>query len=142
MSDLEEKTCPVCYVQYAAPAAMFRLKLERGGNWYCPNGHSIHFTETEADKMRRERDAARQQIARVEDEKRLAVAEAERRATAAERAHRASQKRASAGNCPCCQRTFSNMAEHMKTQHPEFVAAGGANVVPIKRGRGRPRKAA
>jgi 4-hydroxy-3-methylbut-2-en-1-yl diphosphate synthase IspG/GcpE len=29
-------------------------------------------------------------------------------------------KRAKAGVCPCCNRTFSNMAEHMKKQHADF----------------------
>lgn len=29
--------------------------------------------------------------------------------------------------CPCCTRTFANMARHMKTQHPDY------NVVPMAR---------
>jgi hypothetical protein len=24
--------------------------------------------------------------------------------------------------CPCCQRTVSQMARHIKTKHPEYVA--------------------
>jgi hypothetical protein len=45
------------------------------------------------------------------------------------------KKRTSAGTCPCCTRTFANMAEHMKKQHPDFVAEGGANVVRLKAAR-------
>lgn len=30
------------------------------------------------------------------------------------------KKRASAGICPCCNRTVSQMARHMKSKHPEF----------------------
>jgi hypothetical protein len=47
------------------------------------------------------------------------------------------KKRAAAGTCPCCQRSFSNMATHMKRQHPDYVKESGANVVPIKAG-GKP----
>lgn len=42
------------------------------------------------------------------------------------------KKRAAAGTCPCCKRTFSNMAEHMKKEHAAFVVETGAKVVPIK----------
>jgi hypothetical protein len=55
------------------------------------------------------------------------------RAEKAERKVKKLTKRTAAGTCPCCQRTFSNMAEHMKHQHPQFVADTGAKVVPIKR---------
>jgi hypothetical protein len=109
-----------------------KLKADKSStnrNWYCPNGHSLIFTEYAADRLQRELDRTKQQIARVEDEKR----EAERRADLAEKREKRLKKRASAGTCPCCQRTFSNMSEHMKHEHPEFVEAEGANVVPIKR---------
>lgn len=39
----------------------------------------------------------------------VAHAEAERLAT-----------RANHGVCPCCKRTFSQLARHMKTKHPDF----------------------
>lgn len=32
------------------------------------------------------------------------------------------RKRASAGVCPCCNRTFSQLARHMQTKHPTFIA--------------------
>jgi len=33
------------------------------------------------------------------------------------------KRRVQHGVCPCCNRTFSNLASHMKTKHPEFEAA-------------------
>jgi hypothetical protein len=33
----------------------------------------------------------------------------------------------------CCQRTFSNMATHMKRQHPDYVEQQGAKIVPLKK---------
>lgn len=34
-------------------------------------------------------------------------------------------KRASAGTCPCCNRTFKQLAAHMATKHQTFTAVGG-----------------
>lgn len=130
------KKCPICGVNYGLDKDFddHRLNGAKSNdgcplNWYCPNGHSLVYRDSEADKLRRERDQLKQQQARLEDEARAA----RERAAKAEAATKRLKKRASAGTCPCCQRTFSNMATHMKRQHPEFVAEGGAKVVPLKR---------
>lgn len=120
------KTCPVCGIHYALDHVVSQYKLHlpssaKDRNWYCPNGHSLVYTDSEADKWRREAERAKQENARLMDE----LAQAARR-------EKAMKKRASAGTCPCCNRTFSRMAEHMKRKHPEFVAEQGAKVVPIK----------
>jgi len=36
-------TCPACGVTYAIPATMKNKRLEDHKNWYCPNGHTLHF---------------------------------------------------------------------------------------------------
>lgn len=35
------------------------------------------------------------------------------------------KRRVSAGTCPCCKRTFSQLAAHMAMKHPEWSRAGG-----------------
>jgi hypothetical protein len=112
--------CCACGVKFGMLEAYQKKKRETKDTFHCPNGHPQHYTgETEADKLRRERDRLQQQIACVEDEK-----------IAAQRKVKRLEKRAAAGTCPCCQRTFGNMGRHMKTKHPEFVAE---NVVPLKK---------
>lgn len=105
--------------------------------FFCSYGHSLMFPQGESveDKLRRERDRLAQQIAYKDDrikQLREDAESADRRAAAARGQVTKLKKRASAGTCPCCSRTFSNMAEHMKKQHPEFVADGGAKVTPLK----------
>jgi hypothetical protein len=118
-----------CGISFAVPSWWHKGKRETHTWFYCPNGHQQHFSsESDIEKARRERDIARQQVARAEQE----AAEARRGWEKAEREAKKLKKRASAGTCPCCQRTFSNMATHMKREHPQFVADGGAKVVPIK----------
>lgn len=97
---------------------------------YCPHGHSIAYTDGEDVRQRRRAERAEQQLARVEQER----AEAERQRDLAIKREGRLKKRAAAGACPCCHRSFANMAQHMKREHPQFVEAQGAKVVPIKKG--------
>lgn len=122
--------CAGCRMLFAIPATFERDRRNDHARFYCPAGcHNVYNGETEAEKIRRERDRLKQDAARLEDEKR----EAQARAAKAEAAAKRLKKRASAGTCPCCSRTFANMAEHMKQRHPEMLAEGGTKVVPIKR---------
>jgi hypothetical protein len=125
--ELRQTTC-WCGTPFALPARLLESAQQAGHTIYCPHGHPVVWRETEADKLRRERDRLKQQTAQLEDDARLQ----RERADKAEAANRRLKKRTAAGTCPCCQRTFQNMATHMKRQHPEFVTDTGANVVPIK----------
>lgn len=124
-------TCASCKCEFGIPDSL-EISARRTDkiNFFCPFGHSNHYPvgESEETKLRRARDRAVQEQARLQEE----LNKAEYRAVLAERATKRIKKRASAGNCPCCQRTFSNMARHMKHQHPEFVKESGAKVVPIR----------
>lgn len=133
--ELDHTTC-WCGTPFALPKELLKAARGSGHTIYCPHGHSVAWKETEETRLRRERDRLKQEQARLEDEKRWAeerASVASVRADKAERKVKKLTKRVAAGTCPCCQRTFSNMAEHMKHQHPEFVADTGAKVVPIKR---------
>lgn len=109
-------------------AATYRTARARGKSFvfFCPHGHEQFFTvgETEADKLRRERDQLKQQAARLIEEASDARREAdtERRRSAAARGQVTKlKKRAAAGVCPCCNRTFQDLARHMAGKHPEFM---------------------
>lgn len=132
------RECITCGVLHAMPACLVERDRAEGGYRYCPNGHQQGWSKeaSEQEKTRRERDRLKQQTARLEQEAADAWAQAEASRQRAEKAERATQrlkKRASAGTCPCCSRTFANMAEHMKQKHPELLAEGGTKVVPLKR---------
>jgi hypothetical protein len=118
--EMEHQQCIVCGVHWLMPQYILRKRRQDKTNFYCPNGHPQCFRESDADRLRRERDILQQQIARVEDEKREQI----ERALRAEKETARLKKRASAGVCPCCNRTFLNMQRHMKAKHP--------NIVPLK----------
>ena len=122
--------CGTCGVWHAFPETIYDHCRREGGFWHCPNGHSRGWKDgadnTELQQLRRERDRLKQDAARLNDD----LAEQARRAAAAEKKVIQIRKRAAAGLCPCCNRTFSNVQRHMQTKHP--------NVVPLAQKQANP----
>ena len=95
--------------------------------FYCAYGHPMHFPQGESatEKLRRERDRLAQTVAERNDEvnRQRKLREAAERSLTATKGHVTRIKnRVGAGVCPCCTRSFGNLAAHMKTQHPSFRA--------------------
>lgn len=115
----EFRACPKCGVEYAAPKIfMDECREDPTIYFYCPNGHGRHFSESEADKLRKERDRLAQRIAQKDDE----IKDLENRRRAAVGQVTKLKNRVGHGVCPCCNRTFENLARHMTTKHPTFTA--------------------
>ncbi len=136
---MHQARCFKCKCEMWLPDALYEAAMaaKEKITFYCAYGHpQVYITgESEETKLRRERDLLKQQAARLHEEATAASNEAfqqRERAVRAEASNKKLKKRASAGACPCCKRTFSNMAEHMKHQHPDFVVAEGAKVIPMK----------
>lgn len=117
---LVTEECCACGVLFAFPSEL-QDQLRRkpgpaGKQFYCPNGHPQHYLGKSMEQKLREAEQAR---ANAEEEARIAWAEAQQAKAEIKR----QAKRASAGVCTCCHRTFQNVARHMATQHPDAVAA-------------------
>lgn len=115
-------TCPQCHIAHAFPMALYERAMEysprEAFTIWCPAGHKWHYRgESDADKARRRAEQAEQANARLREERDAA----QRKAASAERTAARLKKRAAAGVCPCCTRSFANMARHMRTKHPEFL---------------------
>jgi hypothetical protein len=119
---IEEKMihqqCVECGVHWRQPKYLDDQRRQDKAAFYCPNGHGQVYSESEADRLRRELNRVTQQIAQRDDEIKSRDKQIKRM-----------KKREANGTCPCCKRSFSNMATHMKHMHPDFVAE---NVVPLK----------
>jgi hypothetical protein len=109
--------CGECGVWFGMTEFMHAKRLEDKKFWFCPNGHNRHFIgKSEAEKARERAEAAERRLAATRD-----LLTQEERSHAATRGHLTRvKKRASAGVCPCCNRTFQQLARHMKSKHPEF----------------------
>lgn len=126
--------CCQCNEPFGMAPELYRTARARGPDFtfYCPHGHGQVFSkgESEAEKLRRERDRLKQDQAWYEQrlkEERQRTQLAERRTAAAKGQITKLKKRAAGGVCPCCNRTFQDLARHMAGQHPNFVAEPDAS---------------
>lgn len=132
--------CYRCKSDMWMPQSQYETAQAMKSNFtfYCSYGHPQCFVdgESEEQKLRRERDILTQRIAQRDDEikRQRELREAAERREAAQKANVTKlKKRASAGVCPCCNRTFLALQKHMTTKHPEYQKDAGVNVVPMKR---------
>lgn len=118
---LETTTCGVCGVPFAVPTEMLAWSRKKPHRmFYCPVGHDLHFPgKSEAEKLKEAREALAVERARHDQTRAQLIGQ--RAATTRVRNERDRlKKRASAGVCPCCNRTFQQLARHMKTKHPGY----------------------
>lgn len=115
--------CIQCGVPIVMPAARERALKESHADFYCVNGHPQRWPqETELEKTRKLLESER----RWRELAQKGEAAANKAAVAARAALEKSKNRAAAGLCSCCNRTFQNLARHMKTKHP--AEGGGRDV--------------
>ena len=96
--------------------------------FYCGYGHVQVYAKGESELaiVRRERDRLKQALAEKDDliiAQREARSAAEKQLAASRAAAVKARKRAAVGVCQCCNRQFANMARHMQTKHPGFIAS-------------------
>jgi hypothetical protein len=99
------------------PSKMRDSREEVGGSWFCINGHSLSYGETESKRLRRQLE---QEQAETRLQRENFFAE-QRRHENTKKAAKQAGKRSAAGVCPCCQRTFQQLSRHMQTKHKDFV---------------------
>lgn len=123
--------CHRCKCEVWIPDALYEAACHSRGpggvQFYCSYGHDQHYIwgESEADKLRRERDRLAQRVAERDDDvrrQRERAEAAERRASAARGQVTKIKNRVGHGVCPCCNRTFENLARHIASKHPTFTA--------------------
>lgn len=136
--EIDVRTCGECGIRWGAPAEWWKARQEDKRTFYCPNGHSRVFHKSEADRLAEELSRTKQQLAERDDtiRRQRELREAAERSAAAARGQVTKlKKRASAGVCPCCNRTFLALGKHMAQKHPGFLAEpiDGANVVALKK---------
>lgn len=125
-----------CGINHAVPENLrsFQERQHRDGknvmSIYCPLGHEHRPAgEGKAARLARELEEEKDRRARIaaaRDRERARADENERRRIAQKAATTRLGKRAKAGTCPCCNRTFKQLARHMANQHPEFDPAAEA----------------
>jgi hypothetical protein len=117
--------CCTCGVLFAMAARFQRqcrdhpMGTPQEKGFYCPAGHIQYYTgPTEAQRQRQRAERAEQQLASRDED--LRVERASHAATKGQLTR--TRRRALNGVCPCCHRTFQQLARHMRVKHPDFQA--------------------
>lgn len=120
-----------CGISYAVPKTWDDEKRRDYSTMYCPNGHPQSYKQgtSNEDKLRRENERLTQNRAYLEDQirERDQKLEHELKKSTAFKGHVTRIKnRVSHGVCPCCNRTFQDLARHMATKHRDYKKQGVA----------------
>lgn len=106
--------CCRCHCIFAIPLDMQQRLIKSRELFYCPAGHQQHFTgETEETKLRRELERKQRELEMQEAN----AARMKKERDQVAKAHSRMRRRVFNGVCPCCNRTFQNLMQHMQTKH-------------------------
>lgn len=120
---LSTLTCCSCGVTFAVPQYFRQKRLEDRGNFWCPNGHSQAFVESEVQRLQKQLEAEKRNAEwwRVNSQSKDKMIKGQNIQLGKVRAKlKRTETRVGHGVCPCCNRTFVNMQRHMKTKHPDY----------------------
>ena len=112
----ETITCYKCAIEFGVPQYFNEKRREDCEVFYCPNGHRQAYITSSLSKLKKELAETHRELDRARVETR------EQRSKVAKigRSYAKVRERVKNGVCPCCTRTFENLARHMKSKHPEF----------------------
>lgn len=125
--------CSNCGIYFAVPSDFDAKRRDDGQTFHCPNGHSLHYGDTKERRLERQlaaitKDVEQERIWKDSYRKQRDSAEEEARKQYRTKKQvlgklRATKARVKNGVCPCCQRSFVQLARHMETQHPGYASA-------------------
>lgn len=122
---LVTEECCKCHILFAMPQDLQQRAInDQSINFYCPKGHPQVYTSDkiktlEAQLQRSLEEATREAARRREAEQERDHHWIERKKTNTRFKHL--KERVKAGVCPCCHRTFQQLAKHMALKHPSFA---------------------
>lgn len=113
-----------CGINLAIPSSLERAARDNQTNVYCPLGHTFVYGKNEKERLEAQLEAERRRAGRLaaeRDQARQETITQKGRATRFRNDRDRLKTRAAAGVCPCCNRTFQQLARHMAKQHPGFA---------------------
>lgn len=125
--------CYTCKVQHSIPETLYQSALQSANvgskaiSIHCPYGHTWVYKSQnrihEDEQIRLERDRLKQKLAEKDDtirDKNDQLAGKDRQLAATRGTVTRIKNRISKGVCPCCNRTFQDLMQHMLVKHPNY----------------------
>lgn len=117
-------TCGECSIPFAMPQAKYDRCKRDGEGWCCPNGHRRVFCESDISKLQKQlaiEKESKEYFAKRTDQLYGEKQHVEHQLRAQKGQVTRIKNRVSKGVCPCCNRTFADLARHMESKHPDFT---------------------
>lgn len=124
---LSRVDCARCGIVFGISEQFESKRRDDHQEFYCPNGHRQWYPhETEAERLRKALEQTKKVNAAITADLQNVRAERdhhwiERKKTNTRMRHL--KERVKHGVCPCCHRTFKQLARHMELKHPTFVSS-------------------
>jgi hypothetical protein len=112
--------CYKCGLPFGVPDyRVAELRRSHEGFW-CPNGHEQFFSgKSDVEKLKEQLDAKERQLGQQTIRIETLRNDRDHHERCATRL-RKKLERVKKGVCPCCNRTFQNLWEHMLVKHPSY----------------------
>lgn len=114
---LQTETCFRCGIVFAVPAYFRKMRLDDKQSFWCPNGHSQAYVQSEADRLREQLQRSSESLVWQKGR----VSSLEKSLIAQKGQMTKLKNRIARGVCPCCKRSFSDLHRHMQTKHPDYT---------------------
>ena len=116
--------CCKCGIVFGMPSDFNdSCKEDENKYFHCPAGHPQHYSKSTSMKLREELQRVKEQKEYQECQRAIAE-EAQRRSEIELKKNKTKLRnfktRVANGVCPCCNRSFTNLQQHMHNKHPEF----------------------
>jgi hypothetical protein len=117
--------CATCHMDFGVTDKFERTRRDDHKNFFCPAGHSNYYPgRSETERLQQRLHEANQSAASLThqlDQTRAELSHESARRRGYQGQLTRTRRRIANGICPCCNRTFRNLARHMAGQHPEYV---------------------
>lgn len=116
VEDFKIINCYKCGMPFGVPDRWKQNRMKDQESFYCPNGHRQAYSESSDSRLRKEVERKEREL----EQERAAKRKAARERDAIRKSHRKMRERVKNGVCPCCNRTFQNLLQHMRTKHADL----------------------
>lgn len=113
-TEFSVETCCTCGTMFAMTKDYRSNRLNNGGSFYCPNGHSMSYTKPRVKELEEELEAKRKELT-------AAKCDLLKEKNLRDQLQKNHDRLVKKGVCPCCRRSFLNLKRHIKTKHPEYI---------------------
>lgn len=117
-------TCGACGIVYAMEVGFYARKLADKTSFWCPNGHGRAFTGKSEGQQLKEAEAQAEHLRNALTHTQDQLEATERSRTAYKGQVTKIKRRVGKGVCPCCNRYFRELGDHMTTEHPDYAESG------------------